>query len=153
MNDNVGARLKAERQRIGLNQTDAGRLGDASKNTQLSYESGKSSPNADYLLSISKAGFDIFYIVTGQRMEGASTVGEAAATYRVKRYDKPADALMAALAVQDDLGLLFTADQVKALLGYAYTAQASQDQIKLFVQKAFELFGKNGDNDEQEERR
>ena len=63
----VGCRLKEERSRIGLNQHQMGEAGGASKNTQLAYESGKSSPTAKYLLEIAKTGADITYVLTGKR--------------------------------------------------------------------------------------
>ena len=63
----IGDRLKEERERIGLNQTDFAALAGASKNTQYNYEKGERSPDANYLAAASAAGIDVLYVVTGER--------------------------------------------------------------------------------------
>lgn len=63
----IGERLKEERQLIGLNQTDmAGQCG-VSKNTQLAYEKGERSPDANYLSAAASQGVDVLYVITGER--------------------------------------------------------------------------------------
>ncbi|TDF86312.1 helix-turn-helix domain-containing protein [Pseudomonas sp. H9] len=63
----IGERLKEERQLIGLNQTDmAGQCG-VTKNTQLAYEKGERSPDANYLAAAAEKGVDVLYVVTGER--------------------------------------------------------------------------------------
>jgi transcriptional regulator with XRE-family HTH domain len=66
----IGARLRAERKRMGKSQDEFSLLGGVSKNTQGNYEkepgeSGYTSPTLDYLLKLGEAGADIFYIVFG----------------------------------------------------------------------------------------
>lgn len=63
----IGERLKEERQRIGLNQTDLATECGVSKNTQLAYEKGERSPDAEYFVRASKLGLDMLYVVFGQR--------------------------------------------------------------------------------------
>lgn len=63
----IGERLKAERERLGLNQTDFGALGGVQKQAQLKYERGDRSPDSAYLASVSEAGVDVLYVLTGQR--------------------------------------------------------------------------------------
>ena len=64
---NIGDRLTAERKRCGHSQvTLAAHLG-INKATQVSYEKGGSFPNADYLSRVAEMGFDVLYIVTGER--------------------------------------------------------------------------------------
>lgn len=63
----IGNRLKEERERLGLNQTELGDIGKASRKTQFSYESDASSPSADYLERLYKAGVDVGYVITGVR--------------------------------------------------------------------------------------
>ncbi len=60
-------RLKAERERLGLSQTDFGRFGDVSKNSQLAYEQGKAAPDVGYLARIAEKGVDVAYLFTGVR--------------------------------------------------------------------------------------
>lgn len=65
--DTVGARLGAERRRMGLSQEAFGKLGGSSKPSQVRYESGDRSPDGDYLSAIAKHGADVLYILTGER--------------------------------------------------------------------------------------
>jgi transcriptional regulator with XRE-family HTH domain len=62
----VGARLRTERRRLGLNQADFGRLADVSRRTQAGYEAGEVAPDAEYLSALSLAGVDVLYVVTGR---------------------------------------------------------------------------------------
>lgn len=63
----IGDRLKEERERLGLNQTDFAALAGASKNTQYNYEKGERSPDANYLAAAASQGVDVLYVVTGER--------------------------------------------------------------------------------------
>ena len=45
----IGERLKEERERIGLSQTEFAAKAGASKNSQYNYEKGERSPDAAYL--------------------------------------------------------------------------------------------------------
>lgn len=61
-------RLRAERTRLGLNQTDFAALADVTKKTQMLYEAGERVPDADYMAAIANAGADMYYIITGQKI-------------------------------------------------------------------------------------
>ena len=63
----VGARLREERSRLGLNQTGFAALAGTTKTTQIGYEKEAVYPDAAYLAAIAAAGADIAYIVTGRR--------------------------------------------------------------------------------------
>lgn len=69
----IGDRLKAERERLALNQTAFGELGGVKKLAQINYENGSRSPDAHYLEAIASAGADVLYIITGQRHENVAT--------------------------------------------------------------------------------
>lgn len=60
-------RLKEERKRLGLNQSQLGAAGGVSKGAQINYESGARAPDATYLSAISSAGIDVPYLFTGHR--------------------------------------------------------------------------------------
>ncbi|MGE7094741.1 helix-turn-helix domain-containing protein [Pseudomonas fulva] len=64
----IGERLKEERERLGLNQTDFAALAGASKNTQYNYEKGERSPDSNYLAAAAAQGVDILYVITGARV-------------------------------------------------------------------------------------
>lgn len=61
------ARLREERERLGLNQTAFGEACGVKKLAQLKYEQGASSPDAGYLLHARELGADLNYIFTGDR--------------------------------------------------------------------------------------
>lgn len=67
MRQDVGPRLREERDRLGLNQVDFGTLGGVSRRSQVAYESGDGAPDADYLVKIADAGVDVLYVLTGRR--------------------------------------------------------------------------------------
>lgn len=54
-----------------MSQTDLRIRTGVGKNTQVNYESGKSVPDALYLAALDRMGFDILYIVTGDRTSGS----------------------------------------------------------------------------------
>lgn len=69
--DDIGQRIRAERERVGLSQTELGAVGGVQKNAQHNYEGGKRAPDATYLASIARVGCDILYILTGERSEAS----------------------------------------------------------------------------------
>lgn len=66
-NSDFGARLKAERERLGLNQLEFGRLHGVSRNSQSAYETGSTPAPLDYLRSLEAAGVDLGYLLWGVR--------------------------------------------------------------------------------------
>lgn len=62
----IGARLKEERERLGMNQSDFAAIAEAGRKTQFNYEIGERAPDAGYLAAIAVAGADVQYIVTGR---------------------------------------------------------------------------------------
>ena len=65
-------RLKEERKRLKLTQTELATAGGVVKKSQVVYESGKgASPSADYLEKIASIGVDVQYLLTGIRSEVA----------------------------------------------------------------------------------
>ena len=75
----VGARLRGERRRLGLNQADFGRIAAVSRRTQAGYEAGEVAPDAEYLAAIALAGVDILFVITGRPGPDAPFgVGESA---------------------------------------------------------------------------
>jgi len=64
---NIAARLKEERERLGLSQAEFGAIGGVKKLAQFNYEKGERHPDSTYLAAIAKAGADVLYILTGER--------------------------------------------------------------------------------------
>lgn len=61
----VGERLREERERLGLNQTDFGVSLGVSRGTQKAYELESSSPDVRYLSGLQELGVDVHYVLTG----------------------------------------------------------------------------------------
>lgn len=87
----IGARLKEERLKIGLNQTDLAKECGISKNTQLAYEKGERSPDAEYFVKASKLGLDMLYVVFGVRQPMEAVTTEEADILRFYRALSPSD--------------------------------------------------------------
>ncbi len=62
-----GDRLKKERKRLGLNQTDFDDICGASKRTVVDWEKDKTSPKAQQLMAMAEHGIDVNYLLTGKR--------------------------------------------------------------------------------------
>lgn len=82
----IGERLKEERERIGLNQTEFAAKAGASKNSQYNYEKGERSPDAAYLAAADEMGVDVLYVVTGRRTPEASSSFNGAEIALVEHY-------------------------------------------------------------------
>ena len=68
----ISFRLHEERQRLGLTQEAiADQLG-ATKRSVINWEGGAALPGAEVLSRYAAAGADVLYILTGQRIGGAS---------------------------------------------------------------------------------
>ena len=70
--DAFGARLREERKRLGLTQAQIAAAVGISAPTQVGYELGSRTPDANYLTAIERLGADERYIRTGVRMSRAA---------------------------------------------------------------------------------
>lgn len=62
----IGRRLAEIRERSGLSQGAFAALCGVSRQSQINYESGKRSPDAEYLKNLSDRGYDVLYILRGE---------------------------------------------------------------------------------------
>jgi len=62
----VGLRLKSERLRLSMKQSEFANAAGVQANAQSRYERGERTPNAVYLTRITTFGVDIFYVLTGK---------------------------------------------------------------------------------------
>lgn len=65
--DQVGERLREERERLGLNQTEFGALLGVSRGTQKNYELGANSLDLRYVSALEEHGVDAAFVLTGRR--------------------------------------------------------------------------------------
>ena len=70
--DAFAIRLKQERQRLRMNQTDFAAIGGVQKQAQFNYEKGMRHPDAVYLAAIAAAGVDVHYVLTGEPAQPAT---------------------------------------------------------------------------------
>lgn len=70
----IADRLREERTRLELTQAALADLTGITKKTQINWEHGVSSPNAEALMAYKTAGVDVWYLLTGERTEPAQPV-------------------------------------------------------------------------------
>ena len=70
----IGARLREERERLGVTQERVADWFGIQRQSVLLYEGGQRSPLADQLAVLHKEGGDAGYVVTGVRREGTIAV-------------------------------------------------------------------------------
>lgn len=87
----IGDRLKEERTRLGLNQTEFASMAGVQKNAQSNYEKGDRNPDAAYLAAIATAGVDVLYIITGNRMPAAAESLAPRSAALVNNFENMAD--------------------------------------------------------------
>lgn len=75
--ENLTARFKEERLRLGISHAQTGKLCGVSKNSVIAWEQGAKIP-ADALMVLMSVGFDPMYILTGQRTSETLAPREAA---------------------------------------------------------------------------
>lgn len=61
-----GARLRDERKRLGMNQTEFAAMAGVQRLTQGQYESEINAPNVNYLSAIAEGGANLIYLLFGQ---------------------------------------------------------------------------------------
>jgi len=83
----IGERLRAERQRLGLNQEEFGTLGGVARNAQSHYEKGIRNPDSAYLSAVAKEGVDVQYVLTGKRANSPDSLAPREAAL-VEHYRK-----------------------------------------------------------------
>lgn len=73
MEKTLGERLREERDRLGINQSEFADRGGVARNSQGNYENDRKRPDTAYLLAISKIGVDLMYVLFGRRDTVAGT--------------------------------------------------------------------------------
>lgn len=85
----IGKRLKEERERLKLSQTEFAALAGAAKRTQIDWEKEVSSPTAGQLATFAQVGADVQYIVTGIRSSVALAPEERLLVERYRDSPRP----------------------------------------------------------------
>lgn len=69
-----GARIKEERERLGLSQEVFAAAGGVKRVAQYLYERGARAPDTKYLGALYRIGVDVHYLVTGVRLADAPPI-------------------------------------------------------------------------------
>jgi transcriptional regulator with XRE-family HTH domain len=83
-------RLREERKRLGLNQTEFATLAGVTVDSQGNYERGTRKPDSDYLIAMHAQGVDVGFLFSGVRTNGDTQAPTDAATPRKRRLSGPA---------------------------------------------------------------
>lgn len=129
----LGGRLKEERERLNLSQTEFARLGGTSKHSQIRYESGDGSPTAAYLEQLSAHGVDVYYVISGVRR--SQLVQAEAAITAASAVDLVAE-VMTEMNLQGKLSM----PEIKTLVGFVLDHQADKPTLLRFLAGATEVF-------------
>jgi transcriptional regulator with XRE-family HTH domain len=62
----LGARLKQERERLGMTQVEMAEVASVTRVSQQNYENDRRIPDAEYLGALYKIGVNILYVITGE---------------------------------------------------------------------------------------
>lgn len=131
--DGISARLKEERNRLGMTQTEFGVAGGVSLGTQSAYESAKTSPDLRYMAAIASVGADVLYVLTG-KPSSPLLQGDEAELLRRYRLAIPE----VRVAVLGALGVMATAAAGRVLIsggeqGQVVAGDAHQNDVSFTV--------------------
>ncbi|MCL1960497.1 MAG: helix-turn-helix domain-containing protein [Desulfovibrionaceae bacterium] len=112
--DNIGERIRSERERLGLIQDKFAEAAHVSKRALINYEQGKRSPDAEFLTAIAAVGVDVFYVLTGGWL-----------TARQRQHLDSALQLINNLSVSEE-----EKKRLEALLGQGFHRQAAQNAAR-----------------------
>ncbi|POA97170.1 hypothetical protein C2134_18410 [Chromobacterium sinusclupearum] len=90
-------RLKEERKRLGIIQTDAAKAAGIGYTTYYSYEKGERTPNVETLQKWHEAGFDVLYLVTGIRNGAALSNADSSLLADLNQVDEKGRVLVRGL--------------------------------------------------------
>ncbi|BBL73996.1 helix-turn-helix domain-containing protein [Methylomagnum ishizawai] len=128
--DGWHARLREERERLGHSQPIFGGFGGVKKQTQIAYEQGKSSPDIEYLQAIEKVGADVFYVLTGARMQPQTPA--PAPPPPTEEYSQQEKVIVAKLRMLDPE----ERDEIEELVEKVEQAKTARDKVVRRFRKA-----------------
>jgi transcriptional regulator with XRE-family HTH domain len=140
----IGARLKEERARLGINQKMMAEIGGVTPKTQGIYEKDDRMPDADYLSRAYGAGVDVQYVVTGVKAKPITPLFDEEGK-KIELGDRTSEDYVAAiflvLSAADDLGLRLNRDQVQILADYALHEGCNRDDLKAWIKTTYAMAG------------
>ncbi|MGI1671981.1 MAG: helix-turn-helix transcriptional regulator [Neptuniibacter sp.] len=131
-----GERLKEERERLNMSQSEFAKAAGVSTVSQGYYEQGRRKPSSDYLAELLRLTVDAVYVLTGNRM-GSNGNGVV--------HKEPLDALPIVVNLQEEYGA-FNGEQLKTIVNYAFTHQVDEQGIRDFLDTMFVIAEKEKPN-------
>jgi transcriptional regulator with XRE-family HTH domain len=132
MPSSFGSRLVEQRDRLGLTQGDICELTGINRKTQFAYEKDQRYPDAGYLTTLLKHGFDVSYLLTGERPPRYGAIHE----------ELLCAVLTAVDATVTSAGHSIAPEKKAKLVALVYQTSAENGQVDpLVVQKAVGLIG------------
>ena len=132
MDQNIGDRLRSERTRLSLNQSEAAEALGVGRSAYVHYEFGRTIPDANALMKAQALGMDMWWVVTGVRhadeaIDHLNLEALKAMTLAVTDFNK-------------DQGLNLTSDQENQLIRVLYhqhvrLGENSHDSLKTLLKK------------------
>lgn len=131
---NIHSRLKEERERLGLSQKGCAEAAGVGLSTWRGWERSRAMP-AEALGPLLPMGFDIGYVISGQRADAA---GRQAASMTARQAVERVSAVMKHMK----LDLEFSVEQIGSLVGYTIEQNANEEQVQEFIVSAYKVMGK-----------
>ncbi|WP_290906513.1 helix-turn-helix transcriptional regulator [Aquabacterium sp.] len=133
----ICSRLRQERVRLGLTASKVASIAGISLSAYKRWEIDRPVPSGS-LLVLADAGFDIQYIVTGERLPALGHVREPEEVYSLSPADRAMLAMRLVVEVAEEMGLAasLTAEQTRVLVGYAYEWAPTRDSLRAFFRTA-----------------
>lgn len=133
----ICSRLRQERVRLGLTASKVASIAGVSLSAYKRWEIDRSVPSGS-LLVLAEAGFDVQYIVTGERLPAPGQVREPAALYGLAPADRAVYALRLVMDVAEEMGILksLSAEQLQILVGYAHRWAPTHESMRAFIETA-----------------
>lgn len=125
----IGSRLRAERERLGLTQSQFGELGGVKLRAQINYEAGQRSPDAEYLAKLETSGVDVPYVITGRRLVPDRSISQTEA------FDRAMEALAQLQASHINV------EMMRPLVAITHRLALDVDAIKELIALALKLRG------------
>jgi transcriptional regulator with XRE-family HTH domain len=116
-----GSRLRSERNRLGITQTQLASAGGISKPTQVAYESDTYVPDLQYLERISSADVDKIFVVTGK-----TTSQFVTENFDWKLHQEVVEVVM---ELSDELGVQLPAVKLSGLVRILYEKHAAGEAL------------------------
>lgn len=133
-------RIKEERKRLRLTQEQVARLTKKTVKSQQNYESGKRTPDIEYLGALVGAGFDTGYILTGEREPDPTLLD-------LPSFERGIEVANRVLEIAHEMGVNPGREGTKQLCLYAHQFCPTKEGLKAYIESVFALSNAKAEED------